>query len=931
MNTTLPINKNIHSYQFTSYHDGDGFKLVNSATYIPSTYPPKSYVKIIQDRINESEKIDNKISSFFKNFIILNQRYWCEIQALLDCNQCLDETNNKSNPAIGINDIWECMINSFEEEQKANRTFILMIDRLIKNDLDLQLSTEKKDLTIKLNRYLKDYTNAENKLNHYYRIQHDKQLVHKNHYDYHTLNDKYQRSKHIWNTQMPLIFNRFEQSEVDRLNSIKESLMQFQSVRISYYNERCEINEQTSDNISIFDGKIETTKFMHSVINQMQNIDDQEENNLKPGENLSINPIESADADDHECNSIMSQNDFGHLTSESSIDLQEPIKSDAKVTSNNYNNGAKDFAPITPTVKTSTGHKSDAFAHSQLKLSPKQKLKSPSKLRSKVASFIFGKKHTKSTHKKSFSLSKNIYSPNKTKNINTTIVSNKRSRSADIPVNSSIHVRRSFSNATAPASYSVDFGTPSRSSALVASTDTPFRLQQADKSVNIEHTDKINSFYNTQRYITESSLFAAHINRDDESFTPIQIRRHIQSSKCSIERRKQRLEARRNQNGNLNLNELLQQDLSTSDRQEIISNHEEPSASTSNPNINILDQQQLQRPSLMRTTSYVSSSYNGPVSIVDATEFVDNENAHDHQEITNPGLNISVSEVYKTSFKNNELIASEVNGEVGFTFNHTMSSLLFFPREKIPMKFKVNDNYSNTKVIMKKEILEKNSTGNDVKNIFLINVPEISDGLITGLKYSSNDIISPILVRPVWNFEHGETTISLMLKLNPDYFGSNDVSLLLSELKASIGIFGTQVTSVYKMPKGQFNRNTNRITWNLDSFNSADNVDKSKESGAIRLFTNHEEKLFCRIITTGLAKEDNEGISLTYKMDSININDNNIATNGVKFSYFDIPETALDNDEIGDEDAEYDCNDTTMNEGEWKLIPGYLNISSNDI
>ncbi|KAH3670492.1 hypothetical protein OGAPHI_001007 [Ogataea philodendri] len=222
-----------------------------------------------------------------------------------------------------------------------------------------------------------------------------------------------------------------------------------------------------------------------------------------------------------------------------------------------------------------------------------------------------------------------------------------------------------------------------------------------------------------------------------------------------------------------------------------------------------------------------------------------------HPSLTQPGLNASVVEIYNASFKDGQLTRSNVIGEVAFSY------ILDENTKKIPAKIELNltsagplPNFMANPVFIQQS--------QEQPNLFTILDPsQIHLRTVGGLKYMLNSSKPPIIVQPIWKHEPNQSTVIISVKPADELLpllASN--SLELSNLMVSVSITGAHSSSAATKPAGSFNREKNRVTWNL--------------TGTPFVFSasHTEERLVARFVTSGLAKEADAGIQLRFTINS---------------------------------------------------------------
>ncbi|CDK26518.1 unnamed protein product [Kuraishia capsulata CBS 1993] len=301
-----------------------------------------------------------------------------------------------------------------------------------------------------------------------------------------------------------------------------------------------------------------------------------------------------------------------------------------------------------------------------------------------------------------------------------------------------------------------------------------------------------------------------------------------------------------------------------------------------------------------RAASVVSHSYNGEAALTPqgtgAMSIMSNQTGGllsngqiHHPQLTYPGLNASVVELFNASYKNGVLQRANVVGEIAFSF--IVSENVSPPKSILlqlgslsagaPNSFLVNDTFL-------KQNSESSFTITDPKQIVL--------RAIGGLKYVLNTPQPPISIQQIWRYEPHQASAVILVKISPEVasrMGPED-SLVLSNFVIALSIAGAPASSAATKPPASFNREKARVTWNLSS-------------SPLVLKVGQEEKFTVRFMTAGQAHESDSGCQVRF---TINNDD------GVHFvdSGFTIQQQAV-------LDSEEDPFSSTENVGEWTYIP----------
>ncbi|GME77163.1 unnamed protein product [Ambrosiozyma monospora] len=225
-----------------------------------------------------------------------------------------------------------------------------------------------------------------------------------------------------------------------------------------------------------------------------------------------------------------------------------------------------------------------------------------------------------------------------------------------------------------------------------------------------------------------------------------------------------------------------------------------------------------------------------------------------HPSLTTPGLNASIVELFNASFKDGQLVRSNAIGEVAFSY------IMDEAGKKFPSKIDLNVVSKSGQPLpnfMANPLFLEQSTENPA--LFAISDPsQIHLRTVGGLKYMLNGPTPPVVVQPIWKHEERQSTVIISIKPSEQLnsFLQNGNALTLSNFVVSVSTAGAQATSAATKPSGSFNREKNRVTWNL--------------SGSPVKFTaqHNEERLIARFMTSGLSRESDAGVQLRFTINS---------------------------------------------------------------
>lgn len=168
------------------------------------------------------------------------------------------------------------------------------------------------------------------------------------------------------------------------------------------------------------------------------------------------------------------------------------------------------------------------------------------------------------------------------------------------------------------------------------------------------------------------------------------------------------------------------------------------------------------------------------------------------------GLNASIAELVNATFKDGTLIDSQLIGEIAL--NYVPNTVLNSPLP-IEINLKVPKAANFSKVMLNQAFLERTDAEN-----FKINPQFIEGRTLGAVKYSMKDPVIPIVIHPVWRFEPHQASVVLTLKFAPTV-PKVIKRLVLEDVVVFVSIDGAEVTSALSKPQGSFSKEKRRITW----------------------------------------------------------------------------------------------------------------------
>ncbi|KAI3402637.2 SYP1 [Candida oxycetoniae] len=248
------------------------------------------------------------------------------------------------------------------------------------------------------------------------------------------------------------------------------------------------------------------------------------------------------------------------------------------------------------------------------------------------------------------------------------------------------------------------------------------------------------------------------------------------------------------------------------------------------------------------TSSSVRDSFMPPFSSTSRSSFLDpstrsltsqdtgslikNEFKHFNLNEATRGLNSSIAEIVNATFKDGQLVSSQVVGEVAFNYNGTYD-------QSSPIV--VNVPYDFDKLIVNKTFMEELGNHN-----YKIDPVSITSKTLGGLKYLQKTNQVPLSIHQIWKYEPHQSSLLLSIRSNVD-----EEDLVLDNFVVSASLNqDIQATSASSRPQGVFNKDKNRITWKYHS--------------PLTLKPHGEEKLIVRFMTNGQGSEHEQGIQIKF-------------------------------------------------------------------
>ncbi|CAI4058525.1 hypothetical protein SUVZ_03G0910 [Saccharomyces uvarum] len=211
---------------------------------------------------------------------------------------------------------------------------------------------------------------------------------------------------------------------------------------------------------------------------------------------------------------------------------------------------------------------------------------------------------------------------------------------------------------------------------------------------------------------------------------------------------------------------------------------------------------------------------------------------HSSLETSHLGLNASIAEVLNASFKDGMLQSSQLIGEIAL--NYLPNSVMNTPIP-IGINLKIDNGANFEKVILNQAFIERVAPEE-----FKVNPSFIDSRTLGAIKYSIKAPVAPIVIHPVWRFEPHQASVVLTVKMSTSL--PEEISqITIEDLVVFVSIDGANATSALSKPQGSFSKEKKRITWRF------------KEP--VVLQRNGEgQRLIARFITDTLAHESAKGV-----------------------------------------------------------------------
>ncbi|ODV87588.1 hypothetical protein CANARDRAFT_194517 [[Candida] arabinofermentans NRRL YB-2248] len=290
-----------------------------------------------------------------------------------------------------------------------------------------------------------------------------------------------------------------------------------------------------------------------------------------------------------------------------------------------------------------------------------------------------------------------------------------------------------------------------------------------------------------------------------------------------------------------------------------------------------------------------------------------------HPSLTQPGLNASIVELYNASFKEGELVRSNVIGEIAFSNVIDETNYQSSQPAQIDLNISSRSGSELPNFLCNTMFLNQRDPSGTPNSFTITDVSQINEKTLGGLKYMLNSSTPPITITPIWKHEETQSTVIISVKpsqaiINLLQSSDSAKELVLSGTSVSVSIAGAQATSAATKPSGSFNKDKNRVTWSLTS-----------NDLVFSTSTTLEHRFIARFMTTGLAHEGDAGVQVRFTIagDSaglVSASEGNLDLVLLKYGV----KTSQQTDPFGSVESVND--DASEAESEWTEVPTLITV-----
>lgn len=729
------------------------------ADSILTTKTPSEATEVIRIRLSQAKLINKDFYLFFKEISQLKRSYAQQLRKIVAENEDLNKMLKQQmveNKVLSSEEmakfefeslgdlkiVWDTIVSDLKDDLKSTTGFYHMLDNEIIRGLQQSAEndskwSESKKLHSKLSQIAATID----------------QHMKSNDQD-----SKLDEANRQWDSEVPYLFELFENIDINRLDTLKNSSLRYQTCISDYLLASTKQNEKSMTRLLEFDPEKEVNRF------------------ARESSRYNFETIPGADKEKLGDHKAKRKSTFGNRFTSGSTVLHHDLMNE-------------DFSD--PNNNASLKNKKPA-----------------NKLKSKMGS-IFSRSKLK--NKKSTSFNKEVESPivegEVTNPSSTRNRSSTKSSAASQTQNQSSRRRSTMQSSKESDSI---YGAPNRSNtvsttqsgtaggALSASHDdvssgpgTPQRVDSHDMS----HTPLSISQPPLQPQSKTKPLPSEPTAAEKETPSPISPNQHQgQVDAKALHIRAPALPPSRKHTNNFRNSELY------------------TSSNRSSSNGNTLMTQPVtaanvthDAPSQLTTQLTGNLTMLNPQTTGSSTSLMgQNVFQHSSLEASTFGLSASIAEVINATFKDGVLKESQLIGEIAF--NYLANTALNTPLP-IGINLKVGNGANFSKVILNQAFVERVDAEN-----FKVNPLFIDSRTLGAIKYSTKNPTVPIVIHPVWRFEAHQASVVLTIKMSPD-ISEQVEQIVLEDLTVFVSIEGADATSALSKPQGSFSKEKKRIAW----------------------------------------------------------------------------------------------------------------------
>lgn len=794
---------------------------------------PYEATEAIRIRLSQAKLINKDFYTLFKDLADLKKNYSQQLRKIIaeneDLNKILlsqmlenqvlttEEMSNFKFDSLGeLNQLWDVLINSLKTDLNSCTELYSILNNQVVQNLKNSTETdrhwfESKQLHSKLSKVAATID--------YYQKKGDK-------------SGKLDVANTQWASEVPYLVEVFETLDYNRLQTIKDCVLSYQSGYSDYLSTITNDSEKCMAKFLEFEPKSEIDRFAAAA--------------------SEYNFILSNDRQNNSINQQQSQKN----------DMSQQISTKSPQKNKNRRSTLGEIGHRFTSSSTVLHHDlmNNEFSNSDNNKSLSNK-KSSHKLRSRVGS-IFGKKFL--NNRKS-----QVFNSNSVKN---TIIESPNSSTTDI--------RSTYSNKSRPSMPQHQYRNSSNNiSSKTSSVSKPTASADMEPSKNVEKTSVPESAFQNLRQSDPVKSESMNVTKSGEkiivennglsvqniqeeipesksvnSFSMTQIPLKPQQKSDPLPSNPQQpsvYSPEQSYDGNENVRNHIQAPVVPPSRKQAISSYQSPLTPTPiRREIASQEQEQVETTSEQQnTSSLLTSQITGELTqlnpqMTGSSTTISGQSVfqHDTKDIGCFGLNASIAEVINATFKEGVLQDSQLIGEIALNYVLNPNGNGELP---VGINLKINNATKFDKVIINQAFVEQVE-----QEHFKINPQFIDSRVLGAIKYSIKDPLAPIVVHPIWKFEPHQASVVLNIKIAP-FVPERIRRLVLDDLVVFASIDGAEATNALSKPQGSFSREKKRITWRF------------KEPLVLDRDSN-ETRLIARFITNGLAHESGKGISIKF-------------------------------------------------------------------